>query len=92
MSETASAPPAAAALAIAAMSVTLGVSLARIGSEHARRAPATTRSHIRGSVPKSTPWLTFGQEMFSSIAAIPANAFQAGRHGRRTRRTSGRRC
>ena len=44
ISETASAPPSSAARAIAAMSVTLGVSLARIGSEQAPRTPATTAS------------------------------------------------
>ncbi len=53
------------------MLVTLGVSLAIIGSEHADRQPATSRSHVVGLVPKSTPPLTFGQEMFSSIAAAP---------------------
>ena len=53
------------------MSVTFGVSLAMIGSPHAARTPATTRSHIAGSVPKSTPPETFGQEMFSSSAATP---------------------
>ncbi len=57
------------------MSVTFGVSLARIGTDDTALAPATTRSHIRGSAPKSTPWLTFGQEIFNSSAAIPATAF-----------------
>ena len=52
-------------------SVTLGVSLARIGKEHAWRTPETTFSHNAGSVPKSTPPLTFGQDMFSSKAAMP---------------------
>ena len=67
----ASLPPASAARAIAAMSVTLGVSLAITGTLHALRTPATTASHIAGSVPKSTPPLTLGQEIFSSRASTP---------------------
>ena len=48
MSEMASAPPSAAALAMSAMLVTLGVSLARIGSEQALRGRrATSRWHMR---------------------------------------------
>ena len=43
-----------------------------IGVAVAARQSATSRSHIAGSVPKSTPPETFGQEMFSSIAATPA--------------------
>ena len=55
MSEMASAPPASAARAIAGMLVTFGVSLAMIGVAVAARQSATSRSHIAGSVPKSTP-------------------------------------
>src|SRR3954466_5559915 len=47
ISEMASAPPEAAAIAIEAMLVTFGVSLAIIGVDDAPRQPATTRSHIR---------------------------------------------
>ena len=72
ISEMASAPPAAAALAIVGMLVTFGVSLAMIGVAVARRQSATSRSHIAASVPKSTPPDTFGHEMLSSIAAMPA--------------------
>ena len=46
----------------------------------ARGAPGTTRRHMDGSVPKSTPPVTFGQEMFNSSAAIPP-AIEPGRHG-----------
>ncbi len=69
--EIASAPPASAARAIESIRVTFGVSLASTGREHALRTPATTRSHIPGSVPKSTPPETLGQETFSSKPATP---------------------
>src|ERR1700742_224249 len=75
MSEMASAPPAAAAFAIVGTLVTFGVSLAMIGVAVAARHSATSRSHIAGSVPKSTPPETFGQEMLSSIAATPDRLF-----------------
>ena len=80
MAEMASAPPSAAALAMVAMFVTLGVSLAMIGTLEAARQPATTRRHISGSTPKSTPWLTLGHEMFNSMAATPAHAFEPRGH------------
>ena len=71
MSVTASAPPSRAARAISTMLVTLGVSLASTGSEVAPRTPSTTPRQATGSVPMSMPWLTLGQEMLSSIAAMP---------------------
>ena len=71
-SVTASAPASAAACAIAVMSVTLGVNLARIGSPKTSRTPRTTEAVIAGSIPKSTPPLTLGQEMLSSSPASPA--------------------
>ena len=81
ISEMASAPPAAAALAMAGMLVTLGVSLAMIGvagrrGGNRRRAARTEPA----SVPKSTPPDTFGQEMLSSTAAMPARPSSRRRH------------
>ena len=72
ISVTASAPPSAAPRATAAMSLTLGVSLAITGRLVAARTPATTSRQVAGSLPRSTPWLTLGQETLSSRAAIPA--------------------
>ncbi len=80
ISEMASAPPAAAAWAMAGMLVTFGVSLAMIAEAVAARQSATRRSHRAGSVPKSTPPDTFGQEMLSSIAATASQAVEASRH------------
>ena len=56
------------------MSVTLGVSLAMIGSGQAPRTRRTSRPTAAASMPRSSPWLTFGHEMFSSIAARPGSA------------------
>ena len=53
------------------MLVTFGVSLAMIGRRVTPRTPATTLRPAAGSVPRSTPWRTFGQAMLSSRAAIP---------------------
>ena len=71
---TASAPPSAAAAAIGTMSVTFGVSLAMIGSGQAARTRRTSLPTVLGSIPRSSPWLTFGHEIFSSIAARPGSA------------------
>ena len=56
------------------MSVTLGVSLASTGLDVAPRTPATTRRQSSGSLPMSTPWLTFGHETLSSTAAMPGTS------------------
>ena len=74
ISEIASAPPASAARAISATLVTLGVSLATIGCPLAAVQSRTSCSQDAGWVPKSTPPVTLGQEMFSSMAAIPDSA------------------
>ena len=70
-SDTASAPASAAAAAMGTMFVTFGVSLAISGRGQTARTPATTRRVTSGSVAKSTPPETFGQERFNSSAARP---------------------
>ena len=42
-----------------------------IGSGQASRHPTDQPLDGRGSIPRSSPWLTFGHEMFSSTAARP---------------------
>ncbi len=71
---TASAPASAAAAAIGTTSVTFGVSLAMTGSGHRDRTRRTSRPTAAALMPRSRPWLTFGQEMFSSTAARPGSA------------------
>ena len=56
------------------MFVTFGVSLATIGWGHVDRTRATSRPTAFASIPKSKPWLTFGQDTLSSMAAIPGSA------------------
>ena len=72
---TASAPPSAAAPAIATMSVTFGVSLAITG-KRADLADPTHQAADRASasIPRSSPWLTFGHETLSSTAARPGSS------------------
>ena len=72
---TASAPPSAAARAMATTSVTFGVSLAINGNGPASRQRRTTRVIADGSIPRSSPWLTFGHERFSSTADKPGSSF-----------------
>ena len=68
---SASAPDSAAARAMAAMSVTFGVSLTIIGLEVILRSRSMSRASPTGSVPTlMPPWLTFGQlTLISSMSA-----------------------
>ena len=71
--ETASAPASSAAFAILAISVTLGLSLGKIGSLVALRTARTTLSVPAALQPKVIPpYLMLAQEMFISIAAMPS--------------------
>ena len=79
ISETASAPRRLGGLRdSAATSAVFGVSLTisglAVSGPHARRRRARARA---GSAPMSRPVSTFGQETFSSIAAISARSSQA---------------
>ncbi len=69
----ASAPASAAAFATGTMSVTFGVSFARIGSGQTSRTRRTIRPVSAGSMAKSVPPATFGHDRFSSRAANPAS-------------------
>ena len=71
MMARACAPASATAVATGRMSVTFGVSLTINGSELRSLTACVTAPAMVGSVPKSSPWATLGQEMFSSNAAIP---------------------
>jgi hypothetical protein len=72
---TASAPPSAAAFAIAWMSVTFGVSFAISGNDgQTSRQRRTIRFVVSGLVAKSRPPDTFGHDRFSSSPASPAPA------------------
>ena len=76
ISETASAPSASTAFAIATISVTLGLSLTISGLLVAPRTAFVTAAAIWGVEPKAAPpSLTLGQEMFSSImsTAVPSS-------------------
>ena len=93
MSEMASAPPAAAALAIVGDAGHVrrqlgddrrGGRAAAIGDEPFAHRRRRCRSRRRRE--------TFGQEMFSSTAAMPAQAVEPRASSRRTRRACGRRC
>ena len=74
MSEMASAPPASAALAIVGNARHVR---RQLGDDRRGTLPRGNRRRVARtlpeSVPKSTPPETFGQEMFSSIAAMPAS-------------------
>ena len=72
-SETASAPASAAARAMATTSVTFGVSLAITGREQTPRTRRTIRPVTTGSVAKSRPPATLGQERFNSSPASPGS-------------------
>ena len=75
MSDTASAPAASTALAIATMSVTFGESLRMTGFFVCALASRTTAEAASGSVPKTMPpSLTFGHETLSSMAATPGTS------------------
>ena len=78
MSERTSAPASRAARAGPTRSGALGESLT-ISGRASRRARATTSEAVAdGELPKSIPPLsTFGQEMFSSIAATPSASSSA---------------
>ena len=70
------APASATAVATGRMSVTFGVSLTIRGKELRSLTACVTAPAIAGSVPKSSPWATLGQDMLSSKAAIPGRAVQ----------------
>src|SRR5207244_11303504 len=77
---SASAPASSAARAISAMSATLGVSLAQIGTRAERLISQIARCVSFADMAKARPSASmFGQEMLASIAATPGsdNASQA---------------
>ena len=88
ISETASAPPSAAATATAAGSATFGVSFTISGLSVSGRSASSSAAVSSGCSPTISPDWTLGQETLSSIAATSSRCRDAPRRAARTPRGS----
>ena len=81
MRDSPSAPPAAQALAMAAMSVTFGESFTYTGLWQTAFTRSVTRRTVSGSVPKLMPpsW-TFGQLTLTSMRSVCGEASALAQH------------